>query len=78
MNTGNLEYQGKVAFISGGSRGIGLSIASALASRGCHIVFSYLRSRTDAKQAVEFLSSQYPSIEVKDIRCNMGEKKINT
>ena len=36
----NLELSGKVAAITGSSRGLGLATAKALAAEGCHIVIS--------------------------------------
>ena len=65
-------FQGKVAFVSGGSRGIGLAIADRLAERGCSIVFTYLRSRGDAAKAEEKLSAHH--VKVHSIRANMGNE----
>jgi NAD(P)-dependent dehydrogenase (short-subunit alcohol dehydrogenase family) len=36
------DVTGKVAFITGGARGIGLAIASALVKRGCHVMLADL------------------------------------
>lgn len=65
-------FQGKVAFVSGGSRGIGLAIADRLAQRGASIVFTYLRSRGDAAKAEERLSAH--RVKVLPIRANMGNE----
>lgn len=63
-------FQGKVAFISGGSRGIGFAIAEKLAAGGAQVVFSYLRSRSDAETARQNLSKTHTRI--LPIRANMG------
>jgi 3-oxoacyl-[acyl-carrier protein] reductase len=47
----DLMLKGKVAMISGGSRGIGFSIARDLAAEGCHVVIS-ARGEERLKQAV--------------------------
>jgi len=44
------SFQGKVALVTGGSRGIGKAIALEFARRGADIAFNYLRSHKDAKQ----------------------------
>lgn len=49
MSTGSLEN--KIALVTGGSRGIGRSIARALADAGAHVMISY-RSATQEAQAV--------------------------
>jgi len=45
-----MSYEGKRALITGGSRGIGRSIALGLAERGCHVAINYLRNRKAAEE----------------------------
>ena len=52
-----MEYRNRVAFITGGASGIGLGIADALASRGCHIVLADIQA--DALSAAEQALNQY-------------------
>lgn len=66
-------FTGKVAFISGGSRGIGLAVAEKLAERGAHIVFTYLRSRSDAAEAERRIASH--RVRVVSVRANMGNRE---
>ena len=66
-------FKGKVAFVSGGTRGIGLAIAQKLVERGAHIVFSYLRSRSDAQKAEQLLSAHL--VKVLSVRANMGNEE---
>ena len=47
------ELQGKTAFVSGGSRGIGKAIALKLASSGANVVITYAKSTEAAKAVVE-------------------------
>ncbi|MBI4487020.1 MAG: SDR family NAD(P)-dependent oxidoreductase, partial [Acidobacteria bacterium] len=47
-----MELTNRVALITGGKR-IGLVVAGALAERGVDVALSYLRSRTEAAEAVE-------------------------
>ncbi len=48
------HLQGKVAFVTGGSRGIGAAIATRLAKEGADVAFTYARS---AAQATEVASA---------------------
>ena len=54
-NSGDLS--GKVALVTGGSRGIGLAIALELATRGADIAFNYFRNHKAAHEAEEAISS---------------------
>ncbi len=47
---GEFSFQGKVALVTGGSRGIGKAVALDLASRGVHIAFNYLRNHKAASE----------------------------
>jgi len=64
------ELQGKVAFVSGGTRGIGLAIAERLAERGASVVISYFRSRQSAREAEAKLAAY--GVECYAHRANMG------
>jgi NAD(P)-dependent dehydrogenase (short-subunit alcohol dehydrogenase family) len=43
---------GRVSLVTGGSTGIGRTVAIALASQGTPVVISYRRSAADAEQVV--------------------------
>ncbi|OYU34329.1 SDR family oxidoreductase [Novosphingobium sp. PASSN1] len=49
---------GKVALITGGSRGLGAAIAEALAEKGADVAFSYLSSPAKAAVVVEKLEAK--------------------
>lgn len=66
-------YKDKVAFISGGSRGIGLAIAEKFASQGAHVIFTYLRSRSDADAARKHLEAHGGKVSI--YRANMGNEE---
>lgn len=46
------RLEGKVAIVTGGSRGIGRATAEALASQGATVVLTYVRGEEEAKKAV--------------------------
>ena len=64
------ELKGKVAFVSGGTKGIGLAVAQNLARRGANVVLNYFRSRQAANEAVEKIKSY--GVESYAHRANMG------
>ncbi len=65
-----MELEGKVAFVSGGTRGIGFSVAEKLAQKGANVVLNYFRSRQSASEAVEKIKSY--GVDCFAHRANMG------
>jgi len=64
------EFEGKIALITGGTKGIGKSIALKLARGGANVAVNYLRSRNAADQTIEELN-QFGGDHLA-IRCNIG------
>ncbi|MBD8512859.1 3-oxoacyl-ACP reductase FabG [Photobacterium sp. CAU 1568] len=79
MNNFN-RFQGKVAFIQGGSRGIGAAIVERLVSEGASVAFTYVLSHSKANALVNELTSKggkviaikADSTKPEDIRNAMG------
>lgn len=73
----DLGLKGKVALITGGTRGIGRAIALKLAEEGVEVVLNYLRNRKAAEEtadAIETLSGKRPLL----LKGNVGEQdKVN-
>jgi enoyl-[acyl-carrier protein] reductase III len=62
---------GKLALVTGGSRGIGRAIADRLGSLGAEVVLNYARREADAERAVAELAEL--GITASAIRANMGD-----
>lgn len=52
-----MRFDGKVAVVTGASRGIGRATALALAEEGCAVVVNYNRSRDRAQEVIEAIRS---------------------
>lgn len=63
--------EGKVALVTGGSRGIGKAIALELAEEGADVIINYLRHRSAAEQTAQEIGNK--GHRVHTIRANVGE-----
>lgn len=52
------DLSDKVAIVTGGSRGLGRSIAEALAAQGAHVVITYVKGAEEAARVVEGITAR--------------------
>jgi enoyl-[acyl-carrier protein] reductase III len=71
MSSIQISLAGKVAVVTGGSRGIGRAIAVRLAEAGADLAINYLRQRTAAEETVAMIRSL--GRRALAIRANVGE-----
>jgi enoyl-[acyl-carrier protein] reductase III len=73
MNASNdRPFDGKVALITGGTRGIGKAIAIKLAGGGAHVAVNYSRSEEHASAALRDI--QALGVEAEAYRCDVGDR----
>ncbi|WP_310601275.1 enoyl-[acyl-carrier-protein] reductase FabL [Desulfobulbus sp.] len=53
-----IDLHGKVALVTGGSRGIGKAVAQRLAGQGAEVIITYVRHRTNAGEVVAAIEQQ--------------------
>jgi 3-oxoacyl-[acyl-carrier protein] reductase len=64
------DLSGKVAVVTGGSRGIGRAATQALASRGATVVFSYVSGEDAARETAELVQKAGGKAEA--VRCDVS------
>ncbi|MCX6641421.1 MAG: enoyl-[acyl-carrier-protein] reductase FabL [bacterium] len=70
---GCLDLTGKVALVTGSSRGIGRAIAIKLAQAGADVVINYLRNKTKAEETAAAIEAE--GVKSLIIRANVAEEK---
>jgi 3-oxoacyl-[acyl-carrier protein] reductase len=70
----NLSLSGKVALVTGGSRGIGAAVVRMFAGAGARVLFNYEKSKQQADQLVEELSSRdvASNVSTAAVACNLS------
>jgi NAD(P)-dependent dehydrogenase (short-subunit alcohol dehydrogenase family) len=69
-----MEITGRVAVVTGASRGIGRAIAEALAGTGAHVVLA-ARSASDVGAAAAEIMRAHPSVRAIGVACNVREQR---
>lgn len=66
------DLEGKVALVTGGTRGIGRAISLALARRGASIALVYLRNHEAAREAARLVEDE--GVKALPIKAHMGDE----
>jgi enoyl-[acyl-carrier protein] reductase III len=66
-----MSFHGKVALVTGGSRGIGRAIALKLAAEGADIIINFFRNRQAAQQVVAQVTAT--GVSAKTVKANVGD-----
>jgi 3-oxoacyl-[acyl-carrier protein] reductase len=68
-----MEFSGKVAVVTGGSRSIGRGIALALAKEGCSVAVNYSKSRGEAEEVVDSIREM--GGRAISVQCDVSERE---
>jgi NAD(P)-dependent dehydrogenase (short-subunit alcohol dehydrogenase family) len=71
----NNQASGKTVFVTGGAKGIGKGIVTALAEEGYDVTFSYRGSADEAAQLCADLQAGYPSQSISSHRVDLSERE---
>lgn len=66
------DLEGRVALVTGGSRGIGRAISLGLASRGASVVIAYLRNRRAAEETAALIEDH--GVKAVPIKAHVGDE----
>jgi enoyl-[acyl-carrier protein] reductase III len=76
LQPGGRRFEGKVALVTGGTKGIGRAVALKLADQGCNVVVNYFRSRDAAQRTVDELKER--NVEAVAVRGNIGNPEFHS
>ncbi len=65
-----MDFTGKVALITGGTRGIGLAVAEMLATSGCQLLLNYKKDGDNAQETASRLASTH-GVRVETVKADM-------
>jgi len=65
-----MRFEGKVAVVTGASRGIGRATALALAKEGCNVVVNYEKNQTRAEEVVDAIKRL--KVEAIPVKCDVS------
>ncbi|MCJ7816163.1 MAG: SDR family NAD(P)-dependent oxidoreductase, partial [Xanthomonadales bacterium] len=65
---------GKTVFVTGGARGIGEGIVTALAADGYHVSFTYRASADQAEKLRDELRARYPGQTINSYQVDMSDR----
>ena len=69
---GSRSLEGKIALVTGGSRGIGRAIALELGSRGATVIINYLKNHAAARSTIKELEAL--GVECDRIKAHVGDE----
>jgi len=68
----NVELEGRIAFITGGNRGIGRAIAQSLAQEGMHLAL-FGRDEVELKKTSDNLRRSFPAVRVISVKLDLEQ-----
>lgn len=71
-----MQLKGKVAIVSGASRGIGAAIAKRFAAEGAHVVICYNTSRKAAETVLEEIGTEHATLAQADLTDEAAVKRV--
>jgi enoyl-[acyl-carrier protein] reductase III len=76
MSASDRTLEGKIALVTGGSRGIGRATAARLAAAGASVAFTWLTNRTGAEETEAILRARGgANAKIVSIRANVGNEE---
>jgi 3-oxoacyl-[acyl-carrier protein] reductase len=68
-----MDFEGKVALVTGSSRGIGKATIIELASHKCNVVINYIKSEKEAKELKDYVINTY-GVKAIIVKCDISNE----